>query len=205
MNLLSILFFCVASSSDSFVIGLSYGSKSIRINFWSNFLVACISSLGTFFAMLLGKSISLNIPQYYTRILGSGLLILFGIYVLISSTRGKEDKSVKARRNVDKKHYHDYIEHPELLDRDNSKEIDLKEAVALGSILSINNIGIGIGASISGLNLYTTSLLSLLFSIIFIKFGFGIGNKISSGRMARYSEYISAVLIIALGIYELVV
>ena len=47
MHVLSI-FFCAAASSDSFIIGLSYGSKGIRIRFYSNFLVAIISSLGTF-------------------------------------------------------------------------------------------------------------------------------------------------------------
>jgi putative sporulation protein YtaF len=205
MHILSILFFCIASSSDSFVIGLSYGSKAIRINFWSNFFVACISCVGTFVAMALGKSIYTIMPQHYTRILGSLLLILYGFYILNSSLKIKKNKDKRICESDGAKHYHDYIEHPELLDKDNSKEIEPQEAMALGLVLSINNIGIGVGASISGLNIYTTSLLSLLFSMIFIKLGFGIGNKISSSRLAKYSEYMSAVLIIVLGIYELIV
>ena len=205
MNLLSTLFFCVASSSDSFIIGLSYGTKNIKINFWSNFLVAWISCVGTFLAMLLGKSIYNIMPQQYTRILGSLLLVLFGIYILISSSKLKESKTIERNVNEGAKHYHDYIERPELLDKNNSKEIELKEAVLLGIILSVNNIGIGIGASISGLNMNITSFLSLIFSLIFIKLGFEIGNKVSSRGLAKYAEFISAALIIILGIYELVV
>ncbi|NLZ49271.1 MAG: sporulation membrane protein YtaF [Clostridiales bacterium] len=197
MHVLSILFFCAAASSDSFIIGLSYGSKGIRIRFCSNFLVASISSLGTFLAMLLGLGIYEGISYKYTTILGSIILILFGFYMLISSLKKKDSKE-----NLG---YQDYINHPEHFDKDRSKEIELKEAVILGAILSINNIGIGIGASTAGLNIIITSFLSLLFSMVFVKLGFYIGKKITSSRLSKYIEYISALIIIFLGVYELLI
>ncbi|SCN25282.1 putative sporulation protein YtaF [Clostridium sp. N3C] len=197
MHVLSILFFCAAASSDSFIIGLSYGSKGIRIRFCSNFLVASISSLGTFLAMLLGLGIYEGISYKYTTILGSIILILFGFYMLISSLKKKDSKE-----NLG---YQDYINHPEHFDKDRSKEIELKEAVILGAILSINNIGIGIGASTAGLNIIITSFLSLLFSMVFVKLGFYIGKKITSSRLSKYIEYISALIIIFLGLYQLLV
>lgn len=201
MHILSILFFCFAASSDSLVIGLSYGSKAIRINFWSNFLVACMSCIGTFLAMIFGKGLSSSMSQNYTDSIGSILLIIFGIYMLVNSAR-EHNKSI-AINDRSAKNYYDYIDHPELLDRDNSKEIEIKEAIVLGGILSLNNIGIGVGASISGLNIYLTPILSLSFSLLFIKLGFWIGNKIISRKISKYSEYISAVIILFLGLYEL--
>jgi putative sporulation protein YtaF len=164
MHVLSIFFFCAAASSDSFIIGLSYGSKGIRIKFYSNFLVASISSLGTFLAMLLGLGLHEGISYKYTTILGSLLLISFGFYMLIGSLRKRKER----KENLG---YQDYINHPEHFDKDMSKEIELKEAVILGGILSINNIGIGIGASVAGLNIFVTSLMSLIFSMFFVYFG----------------------------------
>lgn len=197
MYVLSIFFFCVAASSDSFIIGLSYGSKGIRIRFCSNFLVASISSLGTFLAMLLGLGIHKGISYKYTAILGSALLILFGFYMLISSF--KKRKEIK--KNLG---YQDYLNNPEHFDKDSSKEIELKEAIILGGILSINNIGIGIGASTAGLSIFPTSILSLIFSMVLVKLGFYIGKKITSSRLAKYIEYMSALIIILLGLYGLI-
>ena len=198
MNVLSILFFCAAASSDSFIIGLSYGGKGIRIRFCSNFLVAIISSLGTFLAMLLGLGIHEGISHKYTSILGSLLLILFGLYTLISALWKKKEANQASG-------YQDFINRPEQFDKDSSKEIELKEAVILGFILSINNIGIGIGASAAGLNIFVTSLLSLIFSMGFVKLGFYIGKQITSSRLSKYIEYLSALIIIVLGLYELLI
>lgn len=200
MHFLSILFFCIASSSDNFVIGLSYGGKSIKISLASNMLVASISCIGTFLAMLLGRWLYNLISPQTANILGSALLILFGLYMLVNSIKEKANSS-----SVEIKGYNGYIQHPEIMDTDNSKEIEIKEALTLGFILCLNNIGLGIGASITGLNIYATSLLSFIFSVIFIKLGSYIGHKILSSRLEAYSEYISAGIIILLGIYELIV
>ncbi len=100
-------------------------------------------------------------------------------------------------------HYNNVIKHPEAVDKNNSKTIEFKEAIILGFILCINNVGLGIGASISGLNIYITSLSSLFFSILFIKLGCYFGSIVSYGNLANYSELISACIIILLGIYEL--
>ncbi|NLM34483.1 MAG: sporulation membrane protein YtaF [Clostridiales bacterium] len=198
MHVLSTFFFCAAASSDSLIIGLSYGSKGIRLKFCSNFLVAAISSLGTFLAMLLGLGLHEGISYKYTTIIGSVLLILFGFYMLISSLRKKKERGQSLG-------YQDYINHPEHFDKDSSQEIEVKEAVILGVILSVNNVGIGIGASVAGLNIFITSLLSLIFSMVFVKLGFFIGKKLISSRLAKCIEYISALIIIFLGLYQLLV
>lgn len=207
MHILSILFFCMASSSDNFAIGLSYGAKAIRINFWSNLVVAFISCVGTFCAMLFGKGINRLIPANHSAVLGSALMIGFGLYMLAASLR-KEKEEVKvdsSSNDTGTDYYYDLLEHPEIIDKDKSNNIDLKEAAALGLILCLNNIGLGIGASISGMNIYITSMLALIFSMIFVKLGWRIGRKMIYGRLSKYSEYVSALIIIVLGIYELFV
>jgi len=205
MHILSILLFALSSSSDNFIIGLSYGAKKIRINFINNLLVAVISCVGTVTAMLFGKLFCKFIPPAYTNVFGSLVLLLFGLYMLFNAYKKKssDNKELIFDNQAKIYHYNEIIEHPEVVDKNNSKTIEFKEAIILGIILCINNIGLGIGASISGLNIYVTSLSSLIFSILFIKLGCYFGSIVSSSRLANYSENIAACVIILLSIYEL--
>lgn len=205
MHILSILLFALSSSSDNFIIGLSYGAKKIRINFINNLLVAVISCVGTVTAMLFGKLFCKFIPAAYTNVFGSLVLLLFGLYMLFNAYKKKssDNKELIFDNQAKIYHYNEIIEHPEVVDKNNSKTIEFKEAIILGIILCINNIGLGIGASISGLNIYVTSLSSLIFSILFIKLGCYFGSIVSSSRLANYSENIAACVIILLSIYEL--
>ena len=205
MHVLSIFFFALSSSSDNFIIGLSYGAKKIKINFVSNLLVALISCIGTIAAMLFGKLISKIIAPQYTNMFGSLILMLFGVFMLVNVCKKKSNDNKELLCDSSSKvyDYNEMIKHPEAVDKNNSKTIEFKEAIILGLILCINNIGLGIGASISGLNIYITSISSLIFSILFIKLGCYFGRIVSSSKLANYSETISACIIIVLGIYEL--
>ena len=201
MHLLSALFLAIASSGDSFVVGISYGIKKVRINLLNNILVAVISGLGTILSMLFGKLIMNFISAYYANMLGSCVLIALGIYMLIISFR---DKSNIYKR--DPNHYNGYrvlLDNPDLLDINNSKNIELNEAVSLGFVLCLNNIGLGIGASIAGLNPILTSVFTVIASVIFVPLGCFIGDNLVKNKTARYTDIFAALLIIILGIYEM--
>ncbi|MDT8718667.1 sporulation membrane protein YtaF [Clostridium sp. 19966] len=195
MDLLSILLFSISVSSDNFIVGLSYGTKKIKINFISNTLVAFISCLGTFVSMLLGKYFNNFISPHIADILGSLMLMLFGIYMLIGAYKSSHGASDIIETVYD---------HPEIIDTNNSNIIELKEAIILGFILCINNIGLGIGASFAGLNIFLTSAASFIFSMIFIKLGDYIGKSFISNKLSHISQYVSSLIIILLGLYELI-
>ncbi|WP_298836661.1 sporulation membrane protein YtaF [Clostridium sp.] len=209
MNILAIFFFAIASSSDGLIVGLSYGAKKVRINFISNFMISFISGIGTFLAMSFGRSLLQLMPLKYSNILGSGILILFGIFLLVNWLR----KNIGSTKSIEKankdssgyKHYENTLRNPEIIDTNDSKTIDFKEAIILGFVLCLNNIGLGIGASISGLNIFMTSIFSLILSLIFIPIGYYIGEKVISDTLSKYSEIISICIILILGLYELFV
>lgn len=203
MHILSSFLFAISSSCDNAIVGLSYGAKKVRLNFINNIVISFISGMGTFLSMLFGKMIFRLIPLLYTNILGSIILLLFGIYLLVNFLRKGFDGN-KANDNISEfERYENALTHPEIIDSNNSKTIDFKETIILGLVLCLNNIGLGIGASITGLNIYMTSITSLLFSMLFIPLGYSIGEKMFSDKLSRYSEIASACIIIALGIYEL--
>lgn len=203
MHFLSIMFFAISSSSDSFIIGLSYAAKKIKINVINNLIVAFISCIGTILAMLFGNIFLGFVKPIYTSILGSLILLLFGLYMLWNAFKKNHSESVQINCESHINLYNEMLEHPEIVDKNNSKTIDFKEAIILGFILSINNIGLGLGASLLGMNIYLTSLSSLIFSILFIKMGYFIGEKVFSSKLSDYAEKISACVIILLGILEL--
>ncbi|MBW9157380.1 sporulation membrane protein YtaF [Clostridium tagluense] len=207
MNILSVFLFAISSSSDNLIVGLSYGAKKVRINFMNNFIISFISGIGTFLAMLFGRVLLQLIPLKCSNIIGSGILILFGIYLLINWLR----KGIGIKKNTEKinddisefQRYENTLRNPEIIDTNNSKTIDFKEAIILGFVLCLNNIGLGIGASITGLNIFMTSISSLVFSLVFIPIGYYIGENVLSDKLSRYSEIISICIIIILGVYEL--
>lgn len=207
MHLISSLLFAISASCDNIIVGLSYGAKKVKLVFINNMVISITSGVGTFLSMLFGGMILKFIPLIYANIFGSSILILLGIYLLINSSRKDYDdnKGFETESNSISEFelYESTLRYPEIIDKNQSKTIEFKEAFILGLILCLNNIGLGIGASITGLNIYATSIASMIFSLIFIPLGYLIGEKIFSNKLSRFSETISACIILFLGIYEL--
>lgn len=206
MNIVSALFFAISASSDALVVGISYGTKRIRINLLSNLAVSLIAGAGTFFAMLFGKALNLLIPSYLENLIGSALLILFGAYMLLKTLRGKQNETVPPPEDnsfTQLEYCSKVLQHPELADTDHSQIIELRESIVLGLMLSLNNAALGVGASITGLNPYVTSAAATLFSMVFLRVGCYAGMKFLYGKVSKYSDILSACIIILLGLYEL--
>lgn len=201
MNILSVFMFAIASSSDNLIVGLSYGAKKVKINFINNLFISSISGIGTLIAMLFGKILLKYIPVQFSNILGSGILILFAVYLLINFI---VKETAREKGVLEYQLYDSALKNPEVIDTNNSKTIEMKESFMLGIVLCLNNIGLGIGASITGLNIIMTSVSSLVFSLLFIPIGFYIGENIFNERLSKYSEIISIIIILLLGIYELI-
>jgi putative sporulation protein YtaF len=206
MNYLQIILFVISSSSDNFIVGLSYGMQKIKINFFNNFIIALISGIGTLIAMLSGSLLTKYIPAQFCKVIGSLILIILALYFIANSFKKKDLKvDVDKGRINNVKYYDDILEKPELVDVNDSKSIELGESFILGIALSLNNIGIGIGASILGMNPFITSGLSFVFSMVFIQIGRSLGEVCFSKYFSKTAQIISGLIILLLGIYGLFV
>ena len=94
------------------------------------------------------------------------------------------------------------LENPEKIDKDSSFSIDPKESITLAFALTINNIGLGIGGSIAGLNILITSFLTFIFSFLMILIGYFIGSKYFSKVLGNRATFVSGLLMIGLGLSE---
>ncbi|EOU1477207.1 sporulation membrane protein YtaF [Clostridium perfringens] len=199
MSSLSILLFVIAASLDILVVSLAYGLKDIKINFSSTLVIASISALGTFISMILGKFLVDLIPVKLGDIIGGLVLLLLGFYSIYSYF--KEKKILTSHNSENNSSPTFILENPEVADKDKSGNIDFKESLALSLALALNNFGLGIGASISGLNIAFTTISTFIISLIFISLGFYLSKTIKSKNISKNSNLIAGIIIIILSLF----
>jgi putative sporulation protein YtaF len=209
----------ISSNVDSFAVALAYGIKKVGIGIPANLLIAFISSLGTCISMLFGEAIGGYLPQTVANALGSGVLITIGLWGMWESIKEGQISRKSKKHTSQAAHicrdtppqtlfdhhnfsYSIYIENPQKADIDKSGFIDAKESIVLALSLTINNIGSGIGAGISRLNIPFVTVLTFSLSFFAITIGYYLGKNFSAKIPKTLAEFLSACLIILIGIYE---
>ena len=199
---LSALLYSLSSNLDNLVIGIAYGVKKIKIGLISNLIIATVTSIGTLISMSVGKFISGFLPTSLTNMLGSVIIMLLGLYFLIQSILKLIPKSYSnslALKNVD-----EIMDYAEKSDSDNSGTLNIKEAFVVSLGLMLNNLGTGLAASITGVNVSITVICTFILSIALLMLGKSIGHNILGSICGKYAPLISGVLLIILGIFELI-
>jgi putative sporulation protein YtaF len=202
-HLLSSILLAISSNVDNFAIGVAYGVKRIRIGIFSNLIIALFSGLGTYCSMSVGAMIGRFLSVHLAKFLGSGALVLIGIWGIWDALQTEEQEKRKQKKtSVNELSYTTFIKEPERADLDKSRFIDVRESITLALALTINNIAGGVGAGLSGLNIPMTTFLSFILSILGIFLGYFLGEKFTSKMSGKCSGILSALLIICIGIYE---
>lgn len=199
---LSALLYSLSSNLDNLVIGIAYGVKKIKIGLISNLIIATVTSIGTLISMSVGKFISGFLPTSLTNMLGAVIIMLLGLYFLIQSILKlipKYYSNSLALKNVD-----EIMDYAEKSDSDNSGTLNIKEAFVVSLGLMLNNLGTGLAASITGVNVSITVICTFILSIALLMLGKSIGHNILGSICGKYAPLISGVLLIILGIFELI-
>lgn len=199
---LSALLYSLSSNLDNLVIGIAYGVKKIKIGLISNLIIATVTSIGTLISMSVGKFISVFLPTSLTNMLGAVIIMLLGLYFLIQSILKLIPKSYSnslALKNVD-----EIMDYAEKSDSDNSGTLNIKEAFVVSLGLMLNNLGTGLAASITGVNVSITVICTFILSIALLMLGKSIGHNVLGSVCGKYAPLISGVLLIILGIFELI-
>ena len=190
MQILSVILFAVSSNLDNLAVGLSYGLKRVHIPLFPSLLMGLITFMGTMLSMMFGQKLLPFLPDGFARLLGSIIILVMGGYGMISFLV----KSYRSRGCQADKDFSDTILPPRML--------PVREAFALGMALAVNNIGLGIGASMSGLGVLPASAGSFCFSIAFLTAGNRAGKRWLSSLIGRCAEPAASAVMIALGLYE---
>ncbi len=190
MHLLSVILFAVSSNLDNLVVGLSYGLKKVHISLLSSMLIGSITFGGTILSMTLGKKLLPFLPQKAAQLLGSAIILGMGVYGILCFLMKSRQPDCHQDGQLSKPNF-------------SPRSLKVHESIILGMALAVNNIGLGIGASISGLGAIPASAGSLCCSMIFLTVGNHAGKRWLSGFIGRYAEPIASVVMLVLGLYEL--
>ena len=158
--LMSSMLLSLSSSIDSLGIGITYGMKNTKISFWSKIILLVISFLITSAAVCFGDYLNQFLPELYASLLGTGLLVLIGLFVIVKAV-------IESR--LPKQDYYDY---------NHSNLIDPAEASVRGVALSVDSFGIGISSSFMGINSFFFPIFVSFFQFLFLSLGNFMGKKI---------------------------
>ena len=199
----------VSLSMDALGIGISYGLRGIRTPWKARFVICFISMLFTGAAVGLGNILLLVIPAGAARLIGAGMLVLLGLFIIVQSfwEKSKETSPKKKKgdtiANIVLKSLGITIKimrNPVSCDFDSSKHIDTLEAVYLGNALSIDSFGAGISSAVSGVNSMAVPLAAGLCQLLFLCCGDFLGSRLKLFHQINSQVFvvISGVLLIVL-------
>ncbi|WP_144511881.1 manganese efflux pump [Bacillus sp. FJAT-22090] len=187
MHWFTIILIGMASNLDNLGIALAYGVKQTKISIFPNLLIAFISMVITYIAVIAGSTLIDYISPSKANIVGSLLLCGVGVWTLLSNrpSRSKSTKNFK------------------IPSTGQSHNISYKETIFLGFLLSLNCMAGGIGIGANGISAIWTVISIGLFSLLTIGLGSHFGYLLSKSFIGKYSTWISGYLMILIGVYEI--
>lgn len=206
--ILTCMLLALSTSIDSIGIGLTYGIRDITISRQAKIILFIISLIISSISILIGNTLNNILSEEITNIIGSLILFFIGLIILV--------QTLKREKRQEKKVYKLFIKFlgitiqiikdPISSDIDNSKKIDSKEAIYLGTALSLDSFSVGIGAGMLGSISIIFPLIVSLFQIVFLSLGRNIGEKLNKKIHipSKIWSILSAVLLILIGIVRLV-
>lgn len=182
MHLLSALIFAVSASADSLAVGTFYGLKRKKVGWGTAVFVSVIIFFGTFLSMAVGKSVLLFIPEGLAGVIGGAGILLVGIIGCFKSLiRRIKEQYEDEKKNV----------------------LSLQDAATVGLALTFNNSLLGIGAGITGMNVWFTALASFACGLVFLYFGSKSTRLHLPATLDRFIELAGNLLMVGLGIFEI--
>jgi putative sporulation protein YtaF len=216
--LLNTVFLALSLSVDSLGVGITYGIKDTKISFLPKTILFLTSFSITLLSIWIGKTIILFLPKEFVSIIGTILLILMGIWIIYQGLKSEKNNNKTEDLQIKKKTRKIFrffikplgitikiIRDPISSDLDQSKSIDIKEAIYLGLAMSMDSLCSGIGISIIGVNSILFPMIVASFQILFISIGNILGKKIqlASRIPSNIWSILSGILLIIIGLAKL--
>ena len=207
-----------AVSLDSFGVGTTYGLRKIRIPLLSTIIIAGCSGAVLSMGMWVGKLFSTLFSPVFTQGLGAVLLMALGLWIILQGEKNlkethEDETSVQNQSCLQIKTWTFQIKRlgwvvkvlktPVMADMDNSGSISAIEAFLLGTALSLDAFGAGIGAALVGIPPIPAAFSIALMSALFLWLGMWIGFFYAKRLKNRFWAYIPGVILILLGMIRL--
>ncbi len=216
------LLFGISASLDALLVGLSYGIRRVRIRPWQNLVISLITLLGTCVSVAFGHRLTTLLPKFAAHYGGSLILICLGLYYLLKwfaafpkSRRAKapaasdfQSCTIKAEENTQKctaaaiSDFHSCAVKT-ASDSKPPSGLTLPEVFTLSLTLSLNNLGLGLSASLGGLSLASAAISTFACSVLFLSAGNRLGGSSLLQFIRQATDPLSGLLLIGLGVLQL--
>jgi len=200
MQLLPSLLFGISASLDALIVGISYGLRRIRVRAWQNLTISLVALLGTCLSAYAGSHLLPLLPAPLADYTGSIVLILLGAYYItkwgfscLSSHLPKGRELYKSTPDAAKK---PPVNPPVI-------RLSVRETLILSMVLSVNNIGIGLSASMAGLPMASAAAMTFVCSAVLLVSGNRLGQSPFLRHVGSAADPISGFLLVSLGVMQL--
>ena len=175
MSILPPLLFGISASLDALLVGMALGLQKVPLPARHNLLISTVTLIGTVISIGLGNLLLPLFPIGIGTRIGSSVLILFGLYYVGKWLLSRWCCNFSPDNNLcqQKKKF---VGH---------RELSLSQILALGCALSMNNIG------------------TFFCSFGFLAFGSRLGRSAFLQQIGEYTDPVSGLLLILLGLCQL--
>jgi len=213
LELLSYILFALALNIDSFVAGLAYGARQIKVPLLSLLIISLISMAAISISMAGGKVLLVLIPEAVAHRLGGILLVCIGFWVLLQTRRAKMADKGRSRENSVARLFKiqirplglviQILKEPVRADQDSSGTISPQEAVLLGTALAMDSFAAGFAVSMLGFSAGFTVLVVGLGHFLLTYLGILLGRAIMLRGMGQQICVLPGCILILLGLYKI--
>lgn len=194
---------------DSLSIGVNYGLRKIKISILAIITIVFISIAALTLSYSAGHVIFSFISIFASRMISSFLLILLGFVLFIQAMINirypveSEAFIIKKIRIKPLNIIINIVREPSTADIDHSGVIDIREAVYIGSALSIDALTVGLSLAAYQINLIWFLLLAAAINSLLLISGELIGKFVGRFISENKLKLAASITIILLGIMKL--
>ena len=196
---------------DSFALGIAYGIKKITIPRLAVLIITLVTMSTLGLSILLGHMTRRLITGFAASLISSLILISIGFFFMLegyiqhlTATKVTDETKYKlANFHIPKlKIIVDIAFDVTKADLDVSGDINFKEALYIGSILSIDSICAGFGYSIGNANTLYFFIFVFVINIISISCGLALGGKVEYPKRNLKASLLPGIILITIGILK---
>jgi len=204
LNALQIFIITTAISIDSFLVGISYCLRKIRIPLTSMVTISSITALALGVSMGLGGVLKNFYSLMFLQRTGACMLILLGITGLLREYLNKlssNETIIKCKiRSLGL--VIQILKEPSTADFDVSGIIDFREALYLGSALALDAGFMGLSVSLIGFNIINVVAAGTMGSLLALFLGLRFGGFFAA-RIKKF-EFFPSLILILLGLFKII-
>lgn len=198
MLLIPSLLFGVSASLDALLVGVSFGLRGVHIRLLQNLFISLITLLGTCLSVSLGSFLTPLLPSVISNCAGSLILMFLGVYYITKWVLETVQDRAPDHRSKPEESALTSAEHI-------SSCLTMPQVLFLSLTLSVNNLGIGLSASMAGLTLIPAATATGICSVLFLYLGNRLGRSPLLQLIGDLADPLSGILLIGLSLIQVLV